>query len=94
MTYKLSQLIEIPNFVVNSFQPVDTKNLQNIFIIHGYSTKPTGRSDEEIMRFCQSFMTALFRHIGPDLDVPAGDINVGGREIGYLFGQYKKSQQK
>lgn len=56
----------------------------------GSDFDPTGRSDEEIMRFCQSFMTALFRHIGPDLDVPAGDINVGGREIGYLFGQYKK----
>ena len=49
-----------------------------------------GRSDNEIMRFCQSFMTELFRHIGPDTDVPAGDIGVGGREIGYLFGQYKR----
>ena len=46
-----------------------------------------GRSDNEIMRFCQSFMTELFRHIGPNTDVPAGDIGVGGREIGYLFGQ-------
>ena len=49
-----------------------------------------GRSDNEIMRFCQSFMTELCRHIGPDTDVPAGDIGVGGREIGYLFGQYKR----
>ena len=49
-----------------------------------------GRSDAEVMRFCQSFMTELYRHIGPDEDVPAGDIGVGGREIGYLFGQYKK----
>lgn len=49
-----------------------------------------GRSDNEIMRFCQSFMTELSRHIGPDTDVPAGDIGVGGREIGYLFGQYKR----
>jgi glutamate dehydrogenase (NADP+) len=53
-----------------------------------FSTK--GKSDAEIMRFCQSFMTELFRHIGPDTDVPAGDIGVGGREIGYLFGQYKR----
>jgi len=49
-----------------------------------------GRSDAEVMRFCQSFMTELYRHIGPDEDVPAGDIGVGGREIGYLFGMYKK----
>jgi glutamate dehydrogenase (NADP+) len=49
-----------------------------------------GRSDAEIMRFCQSFMAELFRHIGPNLDVPAGDIGVGGREIGYMFGMYKK----
>ncbi|MDI3503194.1 MAG: glutamate dehydrogenase [Candidatus Cloacimonadota bacterium] len=49
-----------------------------------------GRSDAEIMRFCQSFMAELYRHIGPNLDVPAGDIGVGGREIGYLFGMYKK----
>lgn len=49
-----------------------------------------GRSDMEIMRFCQSFMTELYRHIGPNTDVPAGDIGVGGREIGYLFGQYKR----
>jgi glutamate dehydrogenase (NADP+) len=53
-----------------------------------FSTK--GKSDAEIMRFCQSFMSELFRHIGPDTDVPAGDIGVGGREIGYLFGQYKR----
>jgi len=49
-----------------------------------------GKSDAEVMRFCQSFMTELYRHIGPDTDVPAGDIGVGGREIGYLFGQYKR----
>ena len=51
---------------------------------------PRGRSDAEIMRFCQAFMTELYRHIGPDVDVPAGDIGVAGREIGYLFGQYKR----
>ena len=56
----------------------------------GSDFDPRGRSDDEIMRFCQSFMTELFRHIGPDVDVPAGDIGVGGREIGYLFGQYKR----
>ncbi|MBN1141454.1 MAG: glutamate dehydrogenase, partial [Deltaproteobacteria bacterium] len=51
---------------------------------------PKGKTDNEVMRFCQSFMTELFRHIGADTDVPAGDIGVGGREIGYLFGQYKR----
>src|SRR5215470_4866215 len=51
---------------------------------------PKGKSDNEVMRFCQSFMTELFRHVGPDTDIPAGDIGVGGREIGYLFGQYKR----
>ncbi len=51
---------------------------------------PKGKSDAEVMRFCQSFMTELYRHIGPDVDVPAGDIGVGAREIGYLFGQYKR----
>lgn len=56
----------------------------------GSDFDPNGKSDNEIMRFCQSFMTELFRHIGPDTDVPAGDIGVGGREIGYLFGQYKR----
>jgi len=56
----------------------------------GSDFDPKGKSDGEIMRFCQSFMSELFRHIGPDTDVPAGDIGVGGREIGYLFGQYKK----
>jgi len=56
----------------------------------GADFDPKGKSDAEVMRFCQSFMTELFRHIGPDTDVPAGDIGVGGREIGYLFGQYKK----
>lgn len=56
----------------------------------GSDFNPKGRSDNEIMRFCQSFMNELFRHIGPDTDVPAGDIGVGAREIGYMFGQYKR----
>lgn len=56
----------------------------------GSDFSPKGKSDDEVMRFCQSFMSELFRHIGADTDVPAGDIGVGGREIGYLFGQYKK----
>ena len=56
----------------------------------GSDFDPKGKSDNEIMRFCQSFMTELYRHIGQDVDVPAGDIGVGGREIGYMFGQYKR----
>lgn len=56
----------------------------------GSDFDPKGKSDMEVMRFCQSFMSELFRHIGPDTDVPAGDIGVGGREIGFLYGQYKK----
>ena len=56
----------------------------------GSDFDPKGKSDGEVMRFCQSFMTELFRHIGADTDVPAGDIGVGGREIGYMFGQYKR----
>ena len=56
----------------------------------GSDFDPQGKSDNEVMRFCQSFMTELYRHIGPDLDVPAGDIGVGAREVGYLFGQYKR----
>jgi glutamate dehydrogenase (NADP+) len=56
----------------------------------GSDFNPKGKSDKEVMRFCQSFMTELWRHIGPNTDVPAGDIGVGGREIGYLFGQYKR----
>ena len=56
----------------------------------GSDFDPKGKSDMEVMRFCQSFMTELSKHIGPDTDVPAGDIGVGGREIGYLFGQYKR----
>jgi glutamate dehydrogenase (NADP+) len=56
----------------------------------GSDFDPKGKSDNEVMAFCQSFMSELFRHIGPDTDVPAGDIGVGGREIGYLFGMYKK----
>ncbi|MFQ3621575.1 MAG: Glu/Leu/Phe/Val dehydrogenase dimerization domain-containing protein, partial [Spirochaetales bacterium] len=56
----------------------------------GSDFDPKGKSDAEVMRFCQSFMNELFRHIGPDTDVPAGDIGVGAREVGFLFGQYKK----
>jgi len=56
----------------------------------GSDFNPKGKSDAEVMRFCQAFMSELFRHIGPDTDVPAGDIGVGGREIGFLFGQYKR----
>ncbi len=56
----------------------------------GSDFDPRGKSDAEIMRFCQAFMTELYRHIGPDVDVPAGDIGVGAREIGYLYGQYKR----
>ena len=56
----------------------------------GSDFNPQGKSDGEVMRFCQSFMTELYRHIGPDLDVPAGDIGVGAREVGYMFGQYKR----
>ncbi|MBP8258189.1 MAG: NADP-specific glutamate dehydrogenase [Verrucomicrobia bacterium] len=56
----------------------------------GSDFDPKGKSDQEVMRFCQSFMTELFRHIGPDTDVPAGDIGVGAREVGYLYGQYKR----
>ena len=56
----------------------------------GSNFNPKGKSVREIMRFCQSFMTELYRHIGADIDVPAGDIGVGGREIGFMFGQYKR----
>src|SRR3546814_1010987 len=56
----------------------------------GSNFNPKGKSVREIMRFCQSFMTELYRHIGADVDVPAGDIGVGGREIGFMFGQYKR----
>ena len=56
----------------------------------GSDFNPKGKSDNEVMRFCQSFMLELFRHVGPNTDVPAGDIGVGAREIGYLFGMYKK----
>ncbi len=56
----------------------------------GSDFDPKGKSDNEVMRFCQAFMTELSRHIGADTDVPAGDIGVGGREIGYMFGQYKR----
>ncbi len=56
----------------------------------GSDFSPRGKSDAEVMRFCQAFMSELYRHIGPDVDVPAGDIGVGGREVGYMFGQYKK----
>ena len=60
----------------------------------GSDFDPKGKSDMEIMRFCQSFMSELSRHIGADVDVPAGDIGVGGREIGYLFGQYKRMRNE
>ena len=60
----------------------------------GSDFDPQGKSDAEVMRFCQSFMTELYRHIGPNLDVPAGDIGVGAREVGYLFGQYKRLQNE
>jgi glutamate dehydrogenase (NADP+) len=60
----------------------------------GSDFNPKDKSDNEVMRFCQSFMTELWRHIGPDTDVPAGDIGVGGREIGFLFGQYKRLANK
>jgi glutamate dehydrogenase (NADP+) len=56
----------------------------------GSNFNPKGKSDHEVMRFCQSFMTELYRHVGADVDVPAGDIGVGAREIGYMFGQYKR----
>ena len=56
----------------------------------GSDFDPRGKSDAEIMRFCQSYMSALYRYIGPDIDVPAGDIGVGAREIGYLYGQYRR----
>jgi glutamate dehydrogenase (NADP+) len=60
----------------------------------GSNFDPSGKSDNEIMRFCQSFITELFRHIGANTDVPAGDIGVGGREVGYMFGQYKRLQNE
>jgi glutamate dehydrogenase/leucine dehydrogenase len=60
----------------------------------GSDFDPKGKSDGEVMRFCQAFMTELYRHIGPDIDVPAGDIGVGGREIGYLYGQWKRITQR
>lgn len=60
----------------------------------GSDFDPKGKSDNEVMRFCQSFMTELFRHIGADTDVPAGDIGVGGREVGFLYGQYKRLRNK
>ena len=60
----------------------------------GADFDPKGKSDGEVMRFCQSFMTELYRHIGPDTDVPAGDIGVGAREVGYFFGQYKRLQNE
>jgi len=60
----------------------------------GSNFDPKGKSNNEVMRFCQSFMTELYRHIGNNTDVPAGDMGVGGREIGYLFGQYKRIQNE
>ena len=76
-----------------AFEQVFKNSLTTLFMGGGKGGSdfdPKGKSDNEVMRFCQSFMSELFRHIGPDTDVPAGDIGVGGREIGYLFGQYKK----
>ena len=60
----------------------------------GSNFDPKGKSDSEVMRFCQAFMSELYRHIGPDRDIPAGDIGVGGREIGYLFGQYRRLENR
>ena len=60
----------------------------------GSDFDPKGKSDNEVMRFCQSFMTELSRHVGPDVDVPAGNIGVGGREIGCMFGQYKRQKNE
>ena len=60
----------------------------------GSDFDPKGKSDNEVMKFCQSFMTEAFRHIGPSTDVPAGDIGVGAREIGFLFGQYKRLENE
>ena len=60
----------------------------------GSDFDPKGKSDREVMAFCQSFMRELYRHIGPSTDVPAGDLGVGGREVGYLFGQYKRMRQR
>lgn len=60
----------------------------------GSDFDPKGKSDREVMAFCQAFMTELYRHIGPNTDVPAGDIGVGGREVGYLYGQYKRIQNE
>ena len=76
-----------------AFEQVFKNSLTTLYIGGGKGGSdfdPKGKSDNEVMRFCQSFMSELYRHIGPDTDVPAGDIGVGGREIGYLFGQYKK----
>jgi glutamate dehydrogenase (NADP+) len=76
-----------------AFEQVFKNSLTTLFMGGGKGGSdfdPKGKSDGEVMRFCQSFMSELFRHIGPDTDVPAGDIGVGSREIGYLFGQYKK----
>ena len=60
----------------------------------GSDFSPRGKSNAEIMRFCQAFVLELWRHIGPDTDVPAGDIGVGGREVGYMYGMYKKLAQE
>lgn len=76
-----------------AFEQVFKNSLTNLPIggaKGGADFDPKGKSDQEIMRFCQAFMTELYRHIGPDIDVPAGDMGVGSREIGYLFGQYKR----
>lgn len=71
-------------------QPTVAHFCPYLFSQGGTDFDPKGKSDNEVMRFCQSFMTELFRHIGNTTDVPAGDIGVGGREIGFLYGQYKR----
>src|SRR5699024_6223631 len=76
-----------------SLEQIYKKSLTGMPIFDGEGGSdfdPKGRSDAEVMRFCQSFMTEMYRHLGEYTDVPAGDIGVGGREIGYLFGQYKR----
>ena len=76
-----------------AFEQIFKNSLTTLYIGGGKGGSdfdPKGKSDGEVMRFCQAFMSELYRHIGPDIDVPAGDVGVGGREIGYLFGQYKK----
>ena len=80
-----------------AFEQIFKNSLTTLFMggaKGGSDFDPKGKSDGEVMRFCQAFMTELYRHIGPDIDVPAGDIGVGGREIGYLYGQWKRITQR